>query len=136
MALALSESRLALPACRPNPPVGCVILNEAGGEVARGHTHEPGAFHAEAHALDAVDGALRHCHAFVTLEPCSFHGRTPSCARALVARGIGAVTVALTDPDPRNSGKGVAILREAGIPVTIGLMAEEVRAFLDRYLIR
>lgn len=136
MALALETSRAALPGCRPNPPVGCVILDANSKVLASGYTQPPGEHHAEASALAALEGPLQNCHAFVTLEPCSFHGRTPSCARELVARGIGSVAVAIEDPDPRNSGKGVAILRQAGIAVSIGVLADEVRAFLAPYLIR
>ena len=135
MARALELSFKALPACRPNPPVGCVILNVAGEIVASGYTQPPGEHHAEAQALAAFEGPLGDCHAYVTLEPCSFQGRTPSCAGALVARGIGAVTVSIEDPDPRNSGQGIAILREAGIPVVVGTLAVEVSKFLMPYLI-
>ena len=135
MRLALATSRAALPECRPNPPVGCVILDATGQVVATGYTRQPGSHHAEAAALASVEGPLAGCHAFVTLEPCSFHGRTPSCARTLVERGIGAVSVAIEDPDPRNSGRGVQILRDAGIPVEVGLLADEVRGFLAPYLL-
>ena len=135
MRLALETSRAALPERRPNPPVGCVILDAEGIVLVTGYTHAPGGPHAEASALASFEGPLGDCHAYVTLEPCSFHGRTPSCAQALVARGIGAVTVAIEDPDPRNQGCGVQILREAGIPVTMGVLEDEVRNFLAPYLL-
>lgn len=73
---------------------------------------------------------------YVTLEPCSFHGRTPSCARALVARGVPRVVVAMLDPHPKNRGAGVEILRRAGVGVEVGTLAEEVEEFLRPYLIR
>ncbi|XXR89781.1 bifunctional diaminohydroxyphosphoribosylaminopyrimidine deaminase/5-amino-6-(5-phosphoribosylamino)uracil reductase RibD [Sorangium sp. So ce406] len=135
MARALEVSRGALPRCRPNPPVGCVVVRGAN-IVAEGFTQAPGCHHAEAMALASLPGDLSDCAAFVTLEPCSFFGRTPSCARALIQRRIGAVFVAVIDSDPRNLGRGVAMLRAAGIPVEVGTLADEAEAFLGRYLIR
>ncbi|MES2603914.1 MAG: deaminase, partial [Pseudomonadota bacterium] len=72
--------------------------------------------------------------AYVTLEPCSFHGRTPSCARALVAAGIKKVFVGMVDPDPRNDGRGIALMREAGIDVQVGVLEAQVQQELQRYL--
>jgi pyrimidine deaminase RibD-like protein len=137
MAAALAESRRALPDCRPNPPVGCVIVGE-GVILARGFTGCPGDPHAEAAAIAALtySGDPRLLTAFVTLEPCSFHGRTPSCARALVASGIGTVIVGIIDPDPRNNGGGIRLLRDAGISVEVGVLGDAVQAFLDPYLLR
>lgn len=100
---ALSEGRRALPACLPNPPVGCVLVRN-GQIIARGFTQAPGQHHAEAMAMAQLDGDADDVTAYVTLEPCSFHGRTPSCATALVKRGIQRVCVAMLDPDPRNAG--------------------------------
>ena len=132
---ALVEGRKALPACRPNPPVGCVLVRE-GKVVARGHTQPPGKHHAEAMALTQIEGDLDEVIAVVTLEPCSFHGRTPSCAKTLVGRGIGHVYVALIDPHPRNQGRGIALLEAAGIPVTVGILEVEAEAELGLYLIK
>lgn len=127
------EGRKALPDCLPNPPVGCVLVK--GGEIiALGHTQQPGSAHAEAMALSQVDGLLHDVTAYVTLEPCSFVGRTPSCAQALIDRQVGAVVVALVDPDPRNSGRGIEILKAAGIPVQVGVMEREAMEDLGRYL--
>jgi pyrimidine deaminase RibD-like protein len=135
MAEALAESRKALPGCRPNPPVGCVIVDDRR-IVARGFTGLPGQPHAEAAAIAALPhrADAARLAAFVTLEPCAFAGRTPSCARAIVARGIGAVFVGIIDPDPRNSGKGLQLLRDGGIVVELGILEEEIRAFLNPYL--
>lgn len=133
MRVALAEGRRALPACLPNPPVGCVLVR-GGSVVARGFTQPPGRPHAEALALQQVDGPLGDVTAFVTLEPCAFHGRTPSCARTLVARGVRRVFVAMLDPDARNSGKGIEILREAGVEVTVGLLEAEAVRDLSPYL--
>lgn len=135
MMLALSESKKALPGCLPNPPVGCVIARD-GVEVTKGYTKPPGDYHAEADALAKYAGPLSELTAYVTLEPCSFHGRTPSCADALIDRGIGRVVVALIDPDPRNNGHGLTKLRRAGVEVIEGVCAREVNDFLEQYLSR
>jgi len=126
---ALAEGRKALPECRPNPPVGCVLVRD-GEIIARGHTQAPFKHHAEPMALSQVDGELGDVTAFVTLEPCSFHNRTPSCAKQLVARGVGAVVVAMLDPHPRNRGAGIAVLEQAGVTVIAGVLQDEARADL------
>ena len=115
MTAALVEGRKALPGCLPNPPVGCVLVRE-GKIIARGHTNPPGQFHAEAMAMAQVSGSLEDVTAFVTLEPCSFHGRTPSCAQALVQRTIRDVFVAFIDPHPKNRGRGIQILKTRTFP--------------------
>ena len=81
-----------------------------------------------------VRGSLEDVTAFVTLEPCSFHGRTPSCAQALVQRKIRDVFVALIDPHPKNCGRGIRILKNADIPVQVGLLEEEAEKDLRLYL--
>ncbi|HEY4213595.1 MAG TPA: bifunctional diaminohydroxyphosphoribosylaminopyrimidine deaminase/5-amino-6-(5-phosphoribosylamino)uracil reductase RibD [Steroidobacteraceae bacterium] len=133
MQLALIEGRKALPGCVPNPPVGCVLVRD-GRVIATGHTNVPGQKHAEAMALSQLSGALTDVTAFVTLEPCSFHGRTPSCAQELVLRKVARVYVSILDPDPRNNGAGVEILKRAGIEVSIGLLHERARQDLAPYL--
>jgi pyrimidine deaminase RibD-like protein len=104
--------------------------------IARGYTGAPGAPHAEAAAMLALSPDVRagDISIFVTLEPCAFHGRTPSCAQALAERGVGAVFVGIIDPDPRNRGKGLRLLREAGILVELGILEEAVHEFLAPYL--
>ncbi len=134
MQAALFDGRKALPLCLPNPPVGCVLVQD-GIVVARGHTQPPGQKHAEAMALSQISGDLSLIAAYVTLEPCSFQGRTPSCAHALVASGIKQVFVAMLDPDPRNAGAGIQILREGGIEVSIGLLEQQAWADLEPYLL-
>lgn len=133
MRMAIEAGRQALPACLPNPPVGCVLVRN-GEIIGRGFTQAPGCAHAEAMAMRQVDGDLADVTAFVTLEPCSFHGRTPSCAKALIERGIGAVFVAMVDPDPRNAGAGLRMLREAGASVDVGLLGAEALRELAPYL--
>ncbi len=127
---ALLEGRKALPACRPNPPVGCVLVRD-GRIIARGHTQPPFQPHAEPMALAQIDGELDDVTAFVTLEPCAFHQRTPSCAREMIHRKLGAVYVALVDPHPKNRGRGIAMLRDAGIEVVTGLLEAEAAADLS-----
>jgi pyrimidine deaminase RibD-like protein len=133
MRVALEESKRALPGCVPNPPVGCALVRD-GVVVATGFTQPPYQPHAEPMALAQLEGDLQDVTAYVTLEPCSFHQRTPSCAKGLIARRIGAVYVAMIDPHPRNQGRGIELLREAGIPVESGLLEDEVQAFLRPYL--
>ncbi len=127
MRAALDEARKGLYITTPNPRVGCVIVR-AGQIIARGHTQPAGQAHAEVHALqDAAARGIdvRGATAYVTLEPCSHHGRTPPCCDALVASGIARVVAALEDPNPLVAGQGVARLRAAGIAVDIGLLADE-----------
>lgn len=123
----------------PNPWVGCVLTDRAGAVIGEGATEAPGSRHAEAVALQAASthGAdrARGGTAYVTLEPCSHHGRTPPCADALVGAGITRVVVALEDPDPDVAGQGIARLRAAGVDVTVGLHAAEIRTDLAPYLL-
>jgi diaminohydroxyphosphoribosylaminopyrimidine deaminase / 5-amino-6-(5-phosphoribosylamino)uracil reductase len=102
----------------PNPWVGCV-LETADGAVYEGATQPPGGPHAEAVALAAAGDAARGATAWVTLEPCSHHGRTPPCADALVEAGVARVVVGLEDPDTNVAGRGIACLREAGVEVEL-----------------
>ncbi|HEY6454954.1 MAG TPA: bifunctional diaminohydroxyphosphoribosylaminopyrimidine deaminase/5-amino-6-(5-phosphoribosylamino)uracil reductase RibD [Steroidobacteraceae bacterium] len=133
MLQALAEGRKALPACLPNPPVGCVVVR-SGAISGRGHTQPPGGPHAEIGALAASQGDLTDATLYVSLEPCSFHGRTPACVEAIIARGIRKVVVAIVDPDPRNNGAGIEKLRAAGIDVQVGIMEEQARTDLGPYL--
>lgn len=100
----------------PNPSVGCVIVKD-GQVLAASATGIGGRPHAETQALDAIGDAAHGATAYVTLEPCSHHGKTPPCAEALIAAGVARVVIAQSDPDPRVSGKGIAMLRDAGIGV-------------------
>ena len=134
MAEAMGLARGALGTTAPNPAVGCVI---ALGDRVIGHgaTQPGGRPHAEVVALADAGEAARGATAYVTLEPCAHHGRTPPCADALIAAGVGRVVVAHAhDPDPRVQGRGIARLREAGIVVETGLMAEEAAAILSGFV--
>ncbi|MGO1297238.1 MAG: bifunctional diaminohydroxyphosphoribosylaminopyrimidine deaminase/5-amino-6-(5-phosphoribosylamino)uracil reductase RibD [Vibrio sp.] len=133
MRRALHVSQFALPECQPNPPVGCVLVKN-NQIIAEGWTQAVGGEHAEVQALRNYAGTMEGVTAFVTLEPCAFVGRTPACAKTLVESGIEHVVVAILDPDPRNSGQGIALLRSAGVHVDIGVCSGEVRAFISPYL--
>ncbi|ARJ70634.1 bifunctional diaminohydroxyphosphoribosylaminopyrimidine deaminase/5-amino-6-(5-phosphoribosylamino)uracil reductase RibD [Paracoccus contaminans] len=135
MAHALRIARRGLGNTWPNPAVGCVLVRQ-GRVVGRGWTQPGGRPHAERMALDAAGGAARGATAYVTLEPCAHHGRTPPCADALVAAGVGRVVSALTDPDPRVAGRGHARLRAAGIEVAEGICAAEAAAMQQGFLSR
>ncbi|WP_241609665.1 bifunctional diaminohydroxyphosphoribosylaminopyrimidine deaminase/5-amino-6-(5-phosphoribosylamino)uracil reductase RibD [Rosenbergiella australiborealis] len=135
MMLALEKSRQALPGCRPNPPVGCVIVHR--GEVfCDGFTQLPGHHHAEIDAISKLTVPIDECDIFVTLEPCSYQGRTPSCASRLAELRPRHVYVAIKDPHPRNRGEGIKILKNMGINFTLGIGKREVENFLAPYLIK
>jgi diaminohydroxyphosphoribosylaminopyrimidine deaminase / 5-amino-6-(5-phosphoribosylamino)uracil reductase len=119
----------------PNPSVGCVIV--AGGRVVgRGWTAPGGRPHAEPQALAQAGTAARGATVYVTLEPCAHHGRTPPCTDALIAAAPARVVTALTDPDPRVSGRGHHLLRAAGIVVTTGVQEAAARAVNAGFLKR
>ena len=126
MAHALRLAERGLFTTQPNPRVGCVIAR--GEHVLGSGWHErAGQPHAEAHALRAAGAAARGATAYVTLEPCAHHGRTPPCADALIAAGVARVVVACADPFPQVAGQGVARLRAAGIAVDVGLLQDLAR---------
>jgi len=128
MRSALGLARRGLGTTWPNPSVGCVIVQptaEGDRVVGRGLTAPGGRPHAETMALAMASEAARGATAFVTLEPCSHVGRTPPCTEALIAAGIARVVFAQRDPDPRVDGSGAARLRDAGVSVDEGLLADE-----------
>lgn len=133
MRAALGLASRGLGQVAPNPAVGCIIVKD-GRVVGRGHTQPGGRPHAETQALDEAGTRAHGATAYVTLEPCSHHGRTPPCADALIASGIARVVVALTDPDPRVSGEGVARLRAAGIEVSESVCEAEARELNEGFL--
>jgi diaminohydroxyphosphoribosylaminopyrimidine deaminase/5-amino-6-(5-phosphoribosylamino)uracil reductase len=130
MSLALSLGRRGLGNTWPNPAVGAVIVRSEQGEpviVGRGWTQPNGRPHAEIEALSRAAAAARGATLYVTLEPCSHHGRTPPCADAIIAAGIARVVSAMEDPNPEVAGAGHARLRKAGIAVEVGVGAGEAR---------
>jgi diaminohydroxyphosphoribosylaminopyrimidine deaminase/5-amino-6-(5-phosphoribosylamino)uracil reductase len=124
MAHALRLAARGLGNVWPNPAVGCVIIRD-GVVVGRGWTQPGGRPHAEVRALQQAGPLAEGATAYVTLEPCAHHGVTPPCAEALIAAKVSRVVTALTDPDPRVSGKGHAMLRVADIAVTEGVMTAQ-----------
>lgn len=135
MRLALSLARRGLGRVWPNPAVGCVIVRD-GRIVGRGWTQPGGRPHAEVVALAQAGDAAKGATAYVTLEPCAHHGKTPPCAEALISAGIARVVCALGDPDPRVDGGGFDMLRAAGIAVKTGLCEDEARADQAGFLSR
>lgn len=135
MMLAARLGHRALGTTADNPPVGCVIVKE-GAIVGLGWTQPGGRPHAETEALRMAGAGAQGATAYVTLEPCAHHGRTPPCAEALVTAGIARVVTAFEDPDPRVSGGGFAILRRAGIVVKAGMGKAEARSDLAGFLNR
>jgi diaminohydroxyphosphoribosylaminopyrimidine deaminase/5-amino-6-(5-phosphoribosylamino)uracil reductase len=133
MAQALQVSATARRRSAPNPWVGCVLVR-AGEIVGEGASLPAGGAHAEAVALEQAGDAARGATAYVTLEPCSHHGRTPPCADALIAAGVTRVVAALEDPDPKVAGAGLARLRDAGVEVVTGVGADAAARELAPYL--
>jgi diaminohydroxyphosphoribosylaminopyrimidine deaminase / 5-amino-6-(5-phosphoribosylamino)uracil reductase len=135
MRTALGLARRGLGRVWPNPAVGCVILHD-GRPVGRGWTQPGGRPHAETMALAQAGPRARGATAYVSLEPCAHHGRTPPCTDALIAAGIARVVVPMTDPDPRVSGRGRAALEAAGIAVETGCLAEAAARLNAGFLTR
>lgn len=136
MAEALRLAERGLYTADPNPRVGCVLVR--GGEVVgRGWHRAAGLAHAEVNALEAAGDKARGATAYVTLEPCNHHGRTPPCTEALIKAGVAEVVAAIVDPFPANAGCGLERLEAAGLRVRTGLMADQARAlnigFIQRF---
>lgn len=137
MAEAIALGNAARGSTAPNPNVGCVILSPDGSVLGRGATAAGGRPHAEAVALKLAGGMAKGATVYVTLEPCAHESeRGPACSSLLVETKPARVVVALKDPDPRTSGKGIARLREAGIEVKIGTGAKAAAESLAGYLTR
>ena len=130
---ALRIARNAEGRTSPNPLVGAVIVRD-GRIVAEGWHRQAGTPHAEIHALNMAGDLARGATLYVTLEPCSHFGRTPPCAQAIVEAGISRVVAAMSDPNPKVSGRGFEILRNAGIEVTVGILQDEARRLNEIFL--
>lgn len=135
MAAALRLARHHLGQTSTNPSVGCLIVKD-GEIVGQAVTAKGGRPHAETQALAEAGEKARGGTAYVTLEPCSHHGKTPPCADALVAAGIGRVVISILDPDERVAGRGVVRLRDAGVAVDVGVLSDEGHRALEAYLMR
>ena len=123
MKIALDEAKKGLYTL-PNPKVGCVIVKD-GQVVAKGYHEKCGEAHAEVNAITNYSGSLVGATTYVTLEPCSHHGKTPPCVDALIEAGVGRVVIAMQDPNPKVNGKGIEKLVGAGIEVTCGVLETE-----------
>lgn len=135
MARALELARKGRYSTHPNPRVGCVIVRD-GQVVGEGWHVRAGEPHAEVHALRAAGELVRGATAYVTLEPCSHHGRTPPCADALVNAGVARVVAAMQDPNPEVAGRGLQRLAQAGIDTHSGVLEAEARAINKGFLKR
>ncbi len=133
MQRAIELARSVRRSTAPNPWVGAVVVRD-GVIVGEGATSPPGGPHAEVHALQAAGERAHGATLFVSLEPCSHHGRTPPCTDALLAAGVERVVVALADPDSRVEGRGITALRAAGVPVDVGVGAHDAQRLLAPYL--
>lgn len=135
MALALTLGRRGQGRCWPNPAVGCVVVKD-GRIVGRGWTQPGGRPHAETEALKQAGTQAKGATAYVTLEPCSHHGQTPPCAEALIKAGVARVVAAVGDSDGRVSGQGFQMLRDAGIQVDTGVLADEAAQDLQGFFLK
>jgi diaminohydroxyphosphoribosylaminopyrimidine deaminase/5-amino-6-(5-phosphoribosylamino)uracil reductase len=135
MRAALALARRGLGRVWPNPAVGAVLVR-GGRVVGRGWTQPGGRPHAETGALARAGEAAAGATLYVTLEPCSHHGKTPPCVEALLTAGVARAVIAIEDPDPRVSGRGIARLREAGVETALGVSADEARDLNAGFLLR
>lgn len=135
MARALELARRGRFTTTPNPNVGCVLVRD-DQIVGEGYHMRAGEPHAEVHALRMAGEKSRGATAYVTLEPCSHHGRTPPCCEALIAAGVKRVVTAMQDPNPQVAGRGLYRLQQAGIEVSHGLMMPEAEALNRGFLKR
>jgi diaminohydroxyphosphoribosylaminopyrimidine deaminase / 5-amino-6-(5-phosphoribosylamino)uracil reductase len=138
MRLAIEEAELARGTTGDNPWVGCAIVSLDGELLGRGHTLGPGEDHAEiaaAHDARARGHGVVGATLYSTLEPCSFHGRTPACSKSIAERGIARVVIGMRDPHPRVNGAGIVILRDAGVEVIEGVCEAEVRRQLGLWVL-
>ena len=135
MKRALSLARRARGRTAPNPPVGAVLVR-GGRSVGAGLHTRTGSDHAEVRALDAAGRAARGATLYVTLEPCSHHGRTPPCVERVLASGVKRVVCGLRDPDPRTRGRSLRRLRSAGLQVETGVLEGDCRELVRGFAAR
>lgn len=138
MRLAIQEAERARGTTGDNPWVGCVIVSPNGELLGSGHTQGPGEDHAEiaaARAAHARGYSVVGATLYSTLEPCSFHGRTPACSRSIAERRVARVVIGMYDPNPRVDGEGVRILRSAGVDVIEHVLEAEIRRQLGSWVL-
>lgn len=135
MARAIHLAKRGLTTTDPNPRVGCILVKD-GGIIGEGWHVKAGLAHAEVEALNNATQDTMGATAYVTLEPCSHHGRTPPCCETLVKAGIKQVVAAMQDPNPRVSGQGFAYLKAAGVAVSYGVLEEDARALNRGFIMR
>lgn len=128
MSRALKLAKRGVYTTTPNPNVGCVLVAESGEIVGEGWHQQAGTPHAEIHALNQAGESAKGSTAYVTLEPCSHHGRTPPCCEALANAGVSRVVAAMVDPNPKVAGRGLEYLKLQGLDVGSGLMESEAEA--------
>ncbi len=132
MRAALAEARKGLGQTSPNPAVGAVLVRN-GKIVSRGHHRKAGLPHAEIECLKKFDQRASNAALYLTLEPCSTAGRTPPCTDAIIASGIKEVVLGAIDPNPRHAGRGITQLRDAGVQVREGILADECAALNEGF---
>ena len=137
MKMAINEAKKGLGFTNPNPMVGAVIVKD-GKVISKGYHHACGMLHAERDALANVksNAITENSTIYVTLEPCCHYGKTPPCTEAIIDANISRVVCAMTDPNPKVSGKGIEILRNNGIDVEVGLLEDEARKLNTFFLTR
>ncbi|WP_415890055.1 bifunctional diaminohydroxyphosphoribosylaminopyrimidine deaminase/5-amino-6-(5-phosphoribosylamino)uracil reductase RibD [Neptuniibacter sp. SY11_33] len=135
MARAIQLAKEGLYTTQPNPRVGCVLVKQ-GNILGEGFHYRAGEGHAEVNALRAAGDEAKGATAYVTLEPCSHYGRTPPCSDALIKAGVTRVVAAMVDPNPQVAGRGMTMLREAGIEATSGLLEESARTLNPGFIKR
>jgi len=133
MKRALDLARKGWGTTGPNPMVGAVIVKN-GKIIGEGYHERPGEAHAEINALNSVSERADGAVIYVNLEPCFHYGRTPPCAKALIKAGIKRAVIAMKDPNPRVAGRGIDMMREAGMQVEVGLMEDEARMLNEVFI--
>jgi len=133
MLLALRLARKAQDKTYPNPMVGAVIVKR-GRVIGRGYHKRAGADHAEVAAISSLKHSSRGATMYVTLEPCNHYGKTSPCTKAIIESGVKTVNIAMRDPNPINSGRGIGVLKKAGIKINVGLCEEEAQNLNRKYI--
>lgn len=139
MRLAIAQGELARGHTGDNPWVGCVLVGPGGEVLACGHTQGPGENHAEIAALAEAKArglAVAGTTMYSTLEPCSFHGRTPACSRVLIENRVGRLIFGMRDPNPRVDGEGARILQRGGVETLEGVCEAEIRRQLGEWVFK